>query len=321
MTVYLIIEHDQQQIKASSLNALAAALQLSDQVTALVLGYQCQTVAEAVAQIKGIETVLLADDSAYQHPLAEVFADVIVANLNDASHLIVAASSFGKNLLPRIAAKLGVPQLSDVIEIIDQRTVKRPIYAGNAIATVRVNDQVETACLSVRAAAFAADQLQKSSCVATINNINTTVTEQRVAFCQLESHQSDRPELATADIVMAGGRGLKDQAGFNRMLRIADRLGAAVAASRAAVDAGLAPNDWQVGQTGQVVAPKVYFALGISGAIQHLAGMKDSDIIVAINKDPDAPIFQIADYGLVADLAQVLSEWERELGIADLKNT
>ncbi len=307
MTVSVIIEHDHRSIHSTSLRVLTAARQLSDKVQAIVLGYHCETVVEQVAKIVGVTEVVYGDDAAYAHFIAENMAATVVAALDMPDYLLVAATTFGKNLLPRIAAKWTLPQVSDVIEIINQRCFKHPIYGGNALETLQVNDAA-TLCLSIRATAFAA-ALQTQTPV-TVTKITKIYCDSRIQVKQLELHDTQRPRLSEAKIIFAGGRGLKNQQNFATMVRIADKLGAGVAASRAAVDAGLAPNDWQVGQTGQSVAPALYFALGISGATQHLAGMKDSGIIVAINRDPDAPIFQVADYGLVADLETVLPQWE-----------
>lgn len=308
MTAYVIIEHDNETINPTSFSALAAAKQLSNDVQPIVIGHQCHPVARQLASLEGVSQVLMCSNPACQYPLAEVFTTVIVNNIALTGHLIAPATAFGKNLLPRVAAEWDVPQLSDVTTIIDKRTFKRPIYAGNAIETVRVLD-VASVCLTIRTTAFSFVKSPRKN-LAPVRNLPYTICYPRSRFAGVDSRRTTRPALGEADIVIAGGRGLKTRENFARMLKIADKLGAAVGATRAAVDAGLAPNDWQIGQTGQMVAPQLYFALGISGAAQHLAGMKDSRIIVAINKDPDAPIFQVADYGLVADLEQVLLDWE-----------
>jgi len=310
MTVYVIVEHDNQQVKPSTFSTLSAASQLGDDISAIILGNGCKKVANELAECESITQVLLLEDEVYQHPLAERFCSAIIHTLKNPQYLLAPATTFGKNLLPRIAAKLDVPQVSDVVEILDKVTFKRPIYAGNALETVRV---LKTPiCLTIRTTAFpAVKKIRKNNL--SIKTIDFISKNQQSQMIKKEVHTSNRPELASAKIVLSGGRGLKNKTGFERMVKIADRLGAAVGATRAAVDTGLAPNDWQVGQTGQTVAPKLYFALGISGAIQHLAGMKDSGIIVAINNDPDAPIFQIATYGLVADLNDIIPAWENLL--------
>ncbi|OGT47362.1 MAG: electron transfer flavoprotein subunit beta [Gammaproteobacteria bacterium RIFCSPHIGHO2_12_FULL_41_15] len=308
MRVLIIIEHNQGEIKSSNYNVLGAALQLQPQVEAIVMGHQCRQIADSVSQLKGIHKVYLLDNEVYQHDLPERSCEAVLQVAEAASHILAPATSFGKNLLPRVAAKLGVGQVSDVIKIINAETFKRPIYAGNAIATVKVSNS-QPVCLTIRSTAFSPIN-ELSDAKAEIIDCSFISHNQQSRFVKTDMHQNDRPELASAQIVISGGRGLQNKQTFERLTRIADRLGAAVGASRAAVDSGLAPNDFQVGQTGQIVAPTLYFAVGISGAIQHLAGMKDSKIIVAINKDPDAPIFQIAHYGIVADLNEVLSEWE-----------
>ncbi len=309
MTTYLIVEHDNKQIKSSTFNTLAAALKLQQRVVAIVAGYQCDGVAESIASIKGVDKVLVADHETYLHPLAERFCPLILSATEDAKYILMPATTFGKNLLPRIAAKRGVALISDVIEIKDAETFKHPIYAGNAIETVKSHDAL--ICLTIRTTAF--PPLTETQVEVEIEALDFVSDNHQSKFISQELHNTDRPELSSAKIVISGGRGLKDQAGFSRMIKIAERLGAAVGASRAAVDSEMAPNDTQVGQTGQVVAPQLYIALGISGAIQHLAGMKDSKVIVAINKDPDAPIFQVADYGIVADLNEFIPEWENVL--------
>lgn len=309
MTLYFIIEHDNTQIKPSTYNVLQAALQLSNEVVAVVAGFNCSGVAKAVSTLKGIAKVLIADNKVYEHPLPERLTPLVLEIANNAEYIIAGSTTFGKNLLPRIAASLDVEQVSDVIEISSGDTFKRPIYAGNAIETVKSNDQVK--CLTIRATAFALITGEQAG--ASIEAVDFVSDNQQSQFVNVELHNQDKPDLSSAEVVISGGRGLQNKDGFARLAKIAERLGAAVGATRAAVDSELAPNDSQVGQTGQVVAPKLYIALGISGAIQHLAGMKDSKIIVAINKDPDAPIFQVADYGLVADINEVFPEWESVL--------
>lgn len=309
MTILVVAEHDQKQLKPSTLSAITAALKLGGDVKVLVAGYQCESVVQSLRAIAGINEVLLADHEAYQHALAESFAPLIVHCAKDVTHVFAPATTFGKNILPRVAAFLDVAQVSDIIEIVDHQTYRRPIYAGNAIATVKSSDPVQV--VTVRSTAF--EPAAAGSTQAKLTTIDFIAENNLSTFISEELHGSDRPELTSADIVVSGGRGLQTKENFERLIKIADQMGAAIGASRAAVDSGMAPNDFQVGQTGQVVAPKLYFAVGISGAIQHLAGMKDSKIIVAINKDPDAPIFQIADYGLVADLQEVLPQWEAAL--------
>lgn len=311
MNILVVAEHDHGKLNAATLSTVAAALQLKQPVRILIAGKNCQAVADEASAVQGIEEVLIADNLCYEHALAESFAPLIAhLAVHDISHVLAPATTFGKNILPRAAALLNVGQVSDVIAIIDNHTYQRPIYAGNAIATVRVHDSVQM--LTVRPTAFAPAALGNSK-TAKITPIDFVAEQQSSQFVRMEEQSNERPDLSSAEIVIAGGRGMGDKAGFSRLIAIADRLHAAVGASRAAVDAGLAPNDWQVGQTGKIVAPKLYIALGISGAIQHLAGMKDSQTIVAINKDPDAPIFQVADYGLVADIPTVLNEWEHYL--------
>lgn len=310
MSMLILVEHDNTSVKASTFNTLAAALKLADEVTALVVGHGCETIAADISKLKGISQVLLADNACYQHFLPESVAPLVQHLAANVDYILAPATTFGKNILPRAAAMLGVEPVASVIEIVDKQTFKRPIYAGNAIETVQTEQH--PLCLSIRTTAFAPEK-GESEQPAAVEKLEFASDNQQSEFISAELHTSDRPELSSAEVVISGGRGLQDKAGFDRMVQLADRLNAAVGASRAAVDAGLAPNDWQVGQTGQVVAPKLYIALGISGAIQHLAGMKDSKVIVAINKDADAPIFQVADYGLVADMNDVFPAWEKVL--------
>lgn len=309
MTTLLIAEHQHQQLAPASLHAYTAAQALDAPITVLVAGYECQTVAEQAAQLPGVEKVLLADNPAYQYFLAENIAALIAEQGESFSHIIAPATTFGKNCLPRAAALLDRPQVSDITKIIDVHTYERPIYAGNAIATVQVSAAQHL--VTVRTTAFAAVELTDNK--AAIDVIDSVHDLQLSHFVKAEVNHSERPELTNARIVVSGGRGLKNQENFKLIEQLADCLGAAIGASRAAVDAGFIANDHQVGQTGKVVAPDLYIAIGISGAIQHLAGIKDSKIIVAINKDPDAPIFQLADYGLVGDLFQVIPELMAEL--------
>ena len=298
MSTLVIVEHDNQTMQPSTRHVLTAAKQLGEHVVLLVVGYGCQDVASQAATIEGVQAVWLVDNECYEHQLAENVSQVVVAIASSFSILLTAASTYGKNLLPRIAAMLDVAQVSDVVRIIDQQTFDHPIYAGNAIETVRVLDDKKV--LSIRTTAFNAVTNRQPACC--IEHVDNVFTLKNTEFIDHQLSESTRPELANAPIVVAGGRGLQSLEKFKLIEELADVLGAAVGASRAAVDAGFAPNDSQVGQTGKVVAPDLYIAVGISGAVQHLAGMKDSKIIVAINKDQDAPIFQLADYGLVGDL-------------------
>lgn len=309
MTTLLIAEHDNAVLNPSTCNALTAAAQIGGPVHVLVAGFQCQPIIDQVKVFSDVEKIIHLDSDCYNHLLPETLSHLIHHLSSDYTHIVAAATTFGKNIMPRAAALCDVGQVSDLIEIIDEKTFVRPIYAGNILTTVVSHDPIKI--LTVRPTAFSASiPAQHEASVVTLDfKVENPLSE----FVNVHVDRSDRPELTQADIVVSGGRGLQDSETFERLTAIADRLGAAIGASRAAVDAGLAPNDWQVGQTGKVVAPSLYIAVGISGAIQHLAGMKDSKVIVAINKDADAPIFQIADYGLVADLNKVLPEWEAVL--------
>ncbi len=313
MSILIIAEHDNKRLRSTTLNTLQAATQLNKPLTLLIAGFNCNTVVDTAKQFGQLDKIIVADHHCYEHFFAESMASLIQALAADYTHVLMPATSFGRNCLARAAALMGCGQVSDVIEIVDQNTYKRPIYAGNAIATVQTQDQIQF--LTIRPSSF--DALQPLVGDVTIETCDQYFETQKVRFVSEEKHKSDRPELASADIVISGGRGLGDKDNFNRLYKLADKLNAAVGASRAAVDGGLAPNDFQVGQTGQIVSPKLYIAFGISGAIQHLAGMKDSKTVVAINKDPDAPIFEVADYGLVADVNDVLSEWEAHLAAQD----
>lgn len=312
MSVLVLAEHDNQQLRPSTLSCIAAAVKLNKKIQLLIAGFECKEVAKQASQIQGMTEVLLAQHEVYQHSLAESVVPLIQSCAQSVTHIFAPATTFGKNILPRVAALLNVSQVSDIIDVVDNNTYQRPIYAGNAIATVQSNDPIQV--VTVRSTAFEPATMNSGEGVP-ITAVDFVAENPLSSFVTTELHGGDRPELSSADIVIAGGRGLQNKENFERLMAIADRMNAAVGASRAAVDAGMAPNDFQVGQTGQVVAPKLYIAVGISGAIQHLAGMKESKVIVAINKDPDAPIFQIADYGLVDDLAKVLPEWEAELPI------
>ena len=302
MSILVVAEHDNHTLAAPTLNTLAAARQIGGEVVVLVAGLDVSGVAFAAAQIAGVGKVLMADDAAYARQLPENVAP-LVANLGrDFSHVLAPATSSGKNILPRVAALLDVDQISEIISVESADTFKRPIYAGNAIATVQSDAAVKV--ITVRSTGFEALPAEGGNApiVALAGARDTGIS----AFVGEELATSDRPELTAADIVVSGGRGMGNGDNFSHLYRLADKLGAAVGASRAAVDAGFVPNDMQVGQTGKIVAPQLYIAVGISGAIQHLAGMKESKVIVAINKDEEAPIFQVADYGLVGDLFDIV---------------
>jgi electron transfer flavoprotein alpha subunit len=309
MSVLVVAEHDNESLGAATLNTITAASQLSDDVHVLVAGENCAAVAEAAARIAGVAKVRCADDARYAHGLAEALAALVVSLAGDYSHVLTPADKFGKNFLPRAAALLDVSSISDIIEIKESDTFVRPIYAGNAIATVKSSDDVKL--ISVRMTAFEDAATEGGS--ASVESLAAVDDPGISSFVGQDLTVSERPELVSARVVVSGGRGMQSGENFKLLERIADRLNAAIGASRAAVDAGYVPNDYQVGQTGKVVAPDLYIAIGISGAIQHLAGMKESKVIVAINKDEEAPIFQVADYGLVADLFQALPELEAEL--------
>ncbi len=304
MSVLIIADHDSANIKSATLNTITAAKQLDADLHLLVAGSGCKGAAEQAAKIDGVSKVLLCDDAAYEHAMPENMAALVVGIAANYSHILAAATTSGKNYMPRIAAKLDVAQISDVIGIEAADTFVRPIYAGNALATVQSSDGIKV--MTVRGTAFDAAATAGGS--AAIEEISAATSFAGSSFVGQELSVSDRPELTAADIVVSGGRGLGSGENFKLIEALADKLGAAIGASRAAVDAGYVPNDYQVGQTGKIVAPNLYIAVGISGAIQHLAGMKDSKVIVAINKDEDAPIFEVADYGLVADLFDAVPE-------------
>ena len=308
MTSLVIADHDNTSLKDSTLNAVAAAAHLGD-VDILVAGSDCAGAAEAAAKVAGVSKVLVVDNADYAHPLAEVIAPLVVKLADGYDAILVAATTTGKNFMPRVAALLDMAQISDIISVESADTFKRPIYAGNAIATVQSSDAKKL--ITVRTTAFPAVSAEGGS--ATVENIDAPANPGISSFVGAELSKSERPELTSAKIIISGGRGMGSGENFALIEAVADKLGAVVGASRAAVDAGFVPNDYQVGQTGKIVAPDLYIAVGISGAIQHLAGMKDSKVIVAINKDEEAPIFQVADYGLVADLFQALPELEKEL--------
>jgi len=310
MPTLLLADHDNKSLKDATAKALTAAKALGADVHVLVVGHDCRAAAEAAAKLDGVKKVLLADAPAYEHILAEPVAALIVSLAGPYETIMAAATTTGKNIMPRLAALLDVMQISEVIKIVAPDTFERPIYAGNAIQTVRSTDAKKV--ITVRTATFQATADGGSA--APIEPTAAAADPGISGFVGEELSKSERPELTSAKIIISGGRAMQSRENFTKYIEpVADKLGAAVGASRAAVDAGYAPNDWQVGQTGKVVAPDLYIAVGISGAIQHLAGMKDSKVIVAINKDEEAPIFQVADYGLVADLYQALPELAQEL--------
>ncbi|MCK9503853.1 MAG: FAD-binding protein [Porticoccaceae bacterium] len=306
MSILVIAEHNNSSLNGATLNAVTAAQAIGGDIDILVAGAGCGGAAEAAAQVAGIRKVLVADNAAYGHQLAENVAPLIAEVAAAYSHVLAAATTSGKNILPRAAALLDVQPISEISAVESADTFKRPIYAGNVIATVQSSDSIKV--LTVRGTAFDAAAATGGS--ATIEAVASVHDSGVSSFVGEEIAKSDRPELTAASIVVSGGRGMQNGDNFEMLYRVADKLGAAVGASRAAVDAGFVPNDMQVGQTGKIVAPDLYIAVGISGAIQHLAGMKDSKVIVAINKDEDAPIFQVADYGLVADLFSAVPELE-----------
>jgi electron transfer flavoprotein alpha subunit len=308
MTALVLAEHDNIRLNDATARTIAAAIKISPDVHVLVAGENCGGVADAAAKLQGVAKVLLADDARYKHALAEPTAELMLSRAADYEAILAPATANGKSILPRVAARLDVPQISDVIAVESADTFLRPIYAGNAIQKVQAAGIKKV--MTVRTAAFTAATGAGS---ATVEKIPAAADPGLSCFVGEKLSQSARPELANARIIVSGGRGLGSKENFALVERIADRIGAGVGASRAAVDAGYVPNEYQVGQTGKVVAPELYIAVGISGAIQHLAGMKDSKVIVAINKDENAPIFSIADYGLVADLFQALPELERAL--------
>jgi len=304
MAVLVLAEHDNKSLKAASLNTIAAATKLSAEVDVLVAGEACADVAAKVAALQGVKRVLLADNAAYGDQAAEPLAKLVVSLAANYSHLLAPSSSYGKNTMPRVAALLDVAQISDIMGVVSEDTFVRPIYAGNALATVVSSDAKKV--ITVRSTAF--DPVAEGGSAA-VENTAVADSGKKSDLVGRELTKSERPELGAAKVVVSGGRGLGSGENFKSIMEpLADKLGAAVGASRAAVDAGYVSNDCQVGQTGKIVAPQLYVAVGMSGAIQHLAGMKDSKIIVAINKDPDAPIFQVADYGLVADLFEAVPQ-------------
>ena len=309
MSILVIAEHDNSSLKGATLNTVTAATGLNGNITLLIAGSNISSVIDEAKKVSGISNIISCDDELYKNFLAEDLSSLVVSISNSYSYILAPATTFGKNLLPRISAKLDVQQISDIISIESEDTFKRPIYSGSCIAKVKSNDSIKL--ITVRSTAFDAAPMDNSNVsVESLDAVNALNISE---FVSEEIAKSDRPELTAANIVISGGRGMQSGENFHLLDSIADKLGAAVGASRAAVDAGFVPNDYQVGQTGKIVAPDLYIAVGISGAIQHLAGMKDSKVIVAINKDEDAPIFQVADYGLVSDLFDALPELEAKL--------
>ena len=308
MTILIIAEHNNVQLKADTAKTLTAALAIGGDIHVLVAGQNCQTVAAEAAALHGVSKVLVADAEVYQHQLAEEIAALVLSVAAGYSHILTSATTHGKNFLPRVAALLDVGQISDIIAVESADTFVRPIYAGNAIATVQSADAIKV--ITVRSSAFAVTPNGGSAVIETLAPATAAGLS---VFVDEQLTKSERPELTAASVIISGGRGMQNGENFKLLEGIADKLNAAIGASRAAVDAGFVPNDMQVGQTGKIVAPDLYIAVGISGAIQHLAGMKDSKVIVAINKDPEAPIFQVADYGLVGDLFAILPELEAKL--------
>ncbi|ADJ63018.1 electron transfer flavoprotein subunit alpha [Herbaspirillum seropedicae] len=309
MTALVIAEHDNASLKGSTLNTITAAAQAGGDVHVLVAGSNAKAAADAAAQVAGVTKVLLADAPQFADGLAENVAEQVLAIAKDYSHILAPATAYGKNILPRVAAKLDVGQISDITKVESADTFERPIYAGNAIATVQSIDPIKV--ITVRTTGF--DPAAQGGSAA-VESIPAVADSGKSSFVGREVAKSDRPELTAAKIIVSGGRGMGSAESFKILEPLADKLNAAMGASRAAVDAGYVPNDWQVGQTGKIVAPQLYIAVGISGAIQHLAGMKDSKVIVAINKDEEAPIFSVADYGLVGDLFEVVPELVKQLG-------
>jgi len=304
MSILVIAEHDNNEVKGSTLNTVTAASEIGGEVSILVAGSESFSAAEQASKINGISSVIHVDDPIYKNFLAEDLGNLVVSVAEGFNYILAPATTFGKNFLPRVAAKLDVQQISDIISVEDADTFKRPIYAGSCIATVKSTDSIKV--ITVRTTAFDASHMTDSS--VTVNSGSVVDSLNNASFVSDEIAESDRPELTAAEVIVSGGRALGSSENFKIIEELADKLGAAVGASRAAVDAGYVPNDYQVGQTGKIVAPNLYIAIGISGAIQHLAGMKDSKVIVAINKDEDAPIFQVADYGLVGDLFEAVPE-------------
>ena len=309
MSILVIAEHDNNELKVATLNTVAAASEIGGDIEILIAGNECEDVANQAAQIPGVQKILLADKPAYANFLPENIGSLVAEIGSSYTHILTPATANGKNFLPRVAASLDVSQVSDISAVVSQDTFERPIYAGNCIATVQSTDSVKV--ITVRTTGFDACEATGGSAPIEVVDLDKDLAIS--SFMKEEIAVSDRPELTAADVVISGGRGMQNGDNFSLLNGIADKLGAAIGASRAAVDSGFVPNDMQVGQTGKIVAPDLYIAVGISGAIQHLAGMKDSKVIVAINKDEEAPIFQVADYGLVADLFEALPELESKL--------
>lgn len=309
MTTLVIAEHDNTSLKGSTLNTVTAAAKCGGDVHVLVAGYNAGAIAQAAAQIAGVSKVLHAEAAYFAEGLAENVAEQVLTIASGYTHILAPATAYGKNILPRVAAKLDVAQISEITKVESADTFERPIYAGNAIATVQSTDAIKV--ITVRTTGFDAAAMGGS---AAVESVAAVADSGKSAFVSREVAKSDRPELTAAKVIVSGGRGMGSAEAFKVLEPLADKLGAAMGASRAAVDAGYVPNDWQVGQTGKIVAPTLYIAVGISGAIQHLAGMKDSKTIVAINKDPEAPIFSVADYGIVGDLFEIVPQLVTELG-------
>jgi electron transfer flavoprotein alpha subunit len=309
MSILVIAEHDNKNLKGATLNTLNAATQIGDEIHLLVAGHETNNVVEESQSLNGVTKIINIDNELYKNSLAEEVEKLVISIAADYSYILAPATTFGKNLMPRIAAKIDTQQISDIISVESSDTFKRPIYAGSCIATVKSLDEKKV--ITVRSTAF--DAVEKANSNIPVDTLSAIDACGVSEFVSEELAETDRPELTAAEIVISGGRGMQSGENFHLLDSIADKLGAAVGASRAAVDAGFVPNDYQVGQTGKIVAPDLYIAVGISGAIQHLAGMKDSKVIVAINKDEDAPIFQVADYGLVADLFNALPELDSKL--------
>ena len=309
MSLLIVAEHDNSSLSSASLHTVTAGKEIGSDIDILVVGSDCGKVANEASRIPGIKNILLADSKEYKDFIAENISNLIMSIANNYTHIIAPSSTTGKNIMPRIAALLDVMQISDIIKVIDENTFQRPIYAGNALCTVRSVDSIKL--ITVRTTSFKISEAIGGT--AEIKSIDSKGETKKTTFLKSELSGSERPELTSAKIVISGGRGMQDGSNFSMLEKVADKLGAAVGASRAAVDAGFVPNDYQIGQTGKVVAPELYIAVGISGAIQHLAGMKDSKVIVAINKDEDAPIFQVADYGIVSDLFDALPELDSKL--------
>ena len=309
MSILVVAEHDNNEIKGATLNTIAAASQISGDVDVLIAGAGCSAAGEAAAKIAGVSKVLVADNPAYEFMLAENVSPLIVELAANYSHVLAPASTNGKNVIPRVAALLDVQPISEISAVESPDTFQRPIYAGNIIATVQSSDAIKV--MTVRTTAF--DPVAEEGGSASVEAVASVHNAELSEYLGEEVAKSDRPELTAASVIISGGRGMQNGENFDLLYKVADKLGAAVGASRAAVDAGFVPNEMQVGQTGKIVAPDLYIAVGISGAIQHLAGMKDSKVIVAINKDEEAPIFQVADYGLVADLFKALPELDASL--------